>query len=68
MRRRCASRGVIVGENIMTVIGRAAIVALSICLASTAMAETWPEKPIRAFIPFGAGSATDIVPRTVSMR
>ena len=29
------------------------------------MAENWPSKPIRAFIPFGAGSATDIVPRTV---
>src|SRR5215475_4840311 len=28
-------------------------------------AQTWPTKPLRAFIPFGAGSATDIVPRTV---
>src|SRR5476649_2689737 len=44
---------------------RVAIVALSLGLASAAMAETWPEKPIRAFIPFGAGSATDIVPRAV---
>src|SRR5476649_307888 len=42
---------------------RVAIVALSLGLASAAMAETWPEKPIRAFIPFGAGSATDIVAR-----
>ena len=44
---------------------RIAIVALSIGLASTATAETWPSKPIRAYIPFGAGSATDVVPRTV---
>jgi tripartite-type tricarboxylate transporter receptor subunit TctC len=44
---------------------RVAIIALSLGLASTAMAETWPAKPIRAFIPFGAGSATDIVPRAV---
>jgi tripartite-type tricarboxylate transporter receptor subunit TctC len=28
-------------------------------------AQTWPTKPLRAFIPFGAGSAADIIPRTV---
>jgi tripartite-type tricarboxylate transporter receptor subunit TctC len=44
---------------------RVAIVALSLGLASAAMAETWPAKPIRAFIPFGAGSATDVIPRAV---
>ena len=44
---------------------RIALVALSFALSSAALAETWPDKPIRAFIPFGAGSATDIVPRTV---
>lgn len=49
----------------MTLACRNAIVALSIGLASTATAETWPSKPIRAYIPFGAGSATDVVPRTV---
>jgi len=27
--------------------------------------QTWPTKPIKAFIPFSAGSATDIVPRAV---
>jgi tripartite-type tricarboxylate transporter receptor subunit TctC len=30
-----------------------------------AWAQAWPSKPIRAIIPFGAGSATDIVPRIV---
>lgn len=30
-----------------------------------AHAESWPARPIRAIIPFGAGSATDIVPRVV---
>lgn len=44
---------------------RIALAALSFALSSAALAETWPDKPIRAFIPFGAGSATDIVPRTV---
>ena len=28
-------------------------------------ANSWPAKPIRAFIPFAAGSATDIIPRAV---
>jgi tripartite-type tricarboxylate transporter receptor subunit TctC len=28
-------------------------------------ATTWPSKPIKAYIPFGAGSATDIVPRAL---
>jgi tripartite-type tricarboxylate transporter receptor subunit TctC len=30
-----------------------------------AAAQGWPTKPIRAIIPFGAGSATDVVPRIV---
>ena len=32
---------------------------------TTAFAETWPAKPIKAFIPFSAGSATDVIPRVV---
>lgn len=32
---------------------------------ATAHAETWPARPIRAIIPFGAGSANDIIPRAV---
>jgi tripartite-type tricarboxylate transporter receptor subunit TctC len=42
-----------------------ALVALSLALSSVAFAQAWPDKPIRAYIPFGAGSATDIIPRTV---
>ena len=30
-----------------------------------AHAQEWPARPIRAIIPFGAGSATDLVPRIV---
>ena len=30
-----------------------------------ASAETWPTKPVRAIVPFAAGSTTDIVPRVV---
>jgi tripartite-type tricarboxylate transporter receptor subunit TctC len=49
----------------MTLARRFAIVALSFGLVSAATAETWPSKPIKAFIPFGAGSATDVIPRAV---
>ena len=30
-----------------------------------ASAETWPAKPLRAIVPVGAGSTTDIIPRVV---
>lgn len=33
--------------------------------AATTQAEPWPARPIRAIIPVGAGSTTDIVPRVV---
>ncbi len=33
--------------------------------SAAAQAADWPVKPIRAIIPFGAGSATDVIPRIV---
>jgi tripartite-type tricarboxylate transporter receptor subunit TctC len=44
-----------------------ALAALAAWVASTAIAaaQPWPTKPLRAFIPFAAGSATDLVPRAV---
>ena len=43
-----------------------AIIAAAIGLGSgAALTQPWPSKPIRAFIPFAAGSATDIVPRAL---
>jgi tripartite-type tricarboxylate transporter receptor subunit TctC len=41
-----------------------AAMALAISL-STAVAQSWPSRPIKAIIPFGAGSSTDVVPRIV---
>ena len=32
---------------------------------TSALGHTWPTKPIRAIVPFTAGSASDIVPRMV---
>jgi tripartite-type tricarboxylate transporter receptor subunit TctC len=44
------------------------LVVLAVLLVGAqgcAWAQAWPSRPIRAIIPFGAGSATDIVPRIV---
>src|SRR6185437_4443992 len=38
---------------------------LSGLCAAAVHAETWPSRVIKAIIPFGAGSATDVVPRLV---
>jgi len=44
-----------------------AVVAAGVAAAaiSEAQAQSWPTKPLRAFIPFAAGSATDLVPRAI---
>jgi tripartite-type tricarboxylate transporter receptor subunit TctC len=44
-----------------------ALATLATCFVLTAVAkaQSWPAKPLRAFIPFAAGSATDLVPRAV---
>jgi tripartite-type tricarboxylate transporter receptor subunit TctC len=38
-------------------------ILFSFFAAATARAEDWPSRLIKAIIPFGAGSATDVVPR-----
>jgi tripartite-type tricarboxylate transporter receptor subunit TctC len=43
----------------------AIVVACLLSMPLAASAQTWPARPIRAIIPFGAGSATDVVPRIV---
>src|SRR5215472_4535682 len=43
--------------------------ALTVCLAQTAaLAQSWPTRPVHVIVPFTAGSATDIMARTVSQR
>ncbi|HUI95975.1 MAG TPA: tripartite tricarboxylate transporter substrate-binding protein, partial [Xanthobacteraceae bacterium] len=44
---------------------RFALLAALLGLAGRAEAQGWPDHPIKAFIPFSAGSATDIIPRAV---
>ncbi len=38
---------------------------ISLAASPSAFADSWPSKPIKAVVPFGAGSATDIIPRVV---
>jgi tripartite-type tricarboxylate transporter receptor subunit TctC len=50
---------------------RKTFAALLLCLFAAqqgAWADTWPDRPIRMVIPFGAGSATDVIPRIVFER
>jgi tripartite-type tricarboxylate transporter receptor subunit TctC len=37
----------------------------SVMLSRTARAAEWPTKPIRVIVPYGPGSATDLIPRLV---
>lgn len=41
------------------------VVAVLVFTHTVALAQSWPSKPIRVIIAFGAGSATDIIPRIV---
>lgn len=41
------------------------VAAISLVSAPAVDAQTWPAKPLRAIVPFGAGSTTDIIPRIV---
>jgi tripartite-type tricarboxylate transporter receptor subunit TctC len=44
---------------------RQALLATLIVCTTPAFAQDWPSRPIKAYIPFSAGSATDIIPRAV---
>src|SRR5262245_62457683 len=49
-------------------VGLIVTVCLTVSLGgapASAQTQSWPTKPIKAFIPFSAGSATDIIPRAV---
>lgn len=43
----------------------AAVVAFAVAACPAAHAADWPERAIRVVIPFGPGSATDVIPRIV---
>src|SRR3954451_4930200 len=51
-------------EQLMKSVCRVFVIALML-LPFTAQAESWPSRLIKAVIPFGAGSAADVLPRLV---
>src|SRR4051812_37613269 len=51
----------------MTVI-RFCLTLGSCVLTLPALAQSWPTKPVKVVVPFTAGSATDIMARTVTQR
>jgi tripartite-type tricarboxylate transporter receptor subunit TctC len=56
------------GGLIVTVCLAGLALAAASALAQTSPTQIWPTKPIKVFIPFSAGSATDIIPRAVFER
>jgi tripartite-type tricarboxylate transporter receptor subunit TctC len=60
-----ASTGTAKLEQWMSRIGKWSCVVAMVLMPFAAQAETWPSRVIKAVIPFGAGSATDVVPRLV---
>jgi tripartite-type tricarboxylate transporter receptor subunit TctC len=52
-------------ERLMNKSIRMIFILSTMLAASAAQAETWPTRMIKATIPFGAGSAADVVPRLV---
>ncbi len=52
----------------MKALFRIACLLLVAVVPHLAFAQTWPARPIKATIPFGAGSAADVVPRLVFER
>jgi tripartite-type tricarboxylate transporter receptor subunit TctC len=42
-----------------------AVTVLTVLAGTASFAQSWPAKPVRIVVPYTAGSATDIIPRTV---
>ena len=47
---------------------RRLIVLLLLAVSAPLMAQSWPAKPVRIIVPFGAGGASDLMPRIVAER
>lgn len=62
---RCPSGGSVRPSRVVT---RWAAVAAAVIVASTAIADTYPNKPIRLIVPFSPGGTSDLLGRVVGAR
>lgn len=53
-------------RNPMSRLLRAAALFAGVCLSSGALAQPWPNKPIKFIVPFAAGGVADVVTRAVT--
>lgn len=52
----------------MKIMIRTAVAAAAFSLATVALAQAYPSKPVRALVPFGAGGQSDVVARVVAQK
>jgi tripartite-type tricarboxylate transporter receptor subunit TctC len=52
-------------ERMMGRVAWRSLVVVMMLMPFAARAESWPSRPIKAVVPFGAGSAADVLPRLV---
>lgn len=45
-----------------------ALSAAALACSSAALAQAWPDRPIKAVVPFAAGSATDTIGRAFALK
>jgi len=51
-----------------TVFKRLAVAAAALACTTAALAQSWPDRPIKAVVPFAAGSATDTIGRAFAQK
>lgn len=51
-----------------TVFKRLAVAAAALACTTVALAQSWPDRPIKAVVPFAAGSATDTIGRAFAQK
>lgn len=54
--------------NMLSQLRAAVLMFTCAMMASSAVAETWPKRPVRLVVPFAAGGATDVIARSLAQK